>query len=161
FVPRWGRPKRATKGGMCRLAPSYSVSGLGSGTRAWPAPLRRAIAPQVESTGHTEHVLRPARGRNVDPVPGRWGLDWGEGPDRRPPAFARSIVVQDRADAAVPGEQRVAAVAEQVEVERLVGLPLVVALDLDGDRLGRLAGGEGQRAGPRDVVVVAGRGGAV
>src|SRR4051812_46563803 len=67
-----------------------------------------------------------------------------------------SIVVQDRADAAAPGEQRVAAEPEQVEVERLIGLPLAVTLDFDGDRLRRLAGGEGQRAGLGDVVVVAG-----
>src|SRR3954471_13813368 len=45
-----------------------------------------------------------------------------------------SVVVQDRADATGLGEQRVAAVAEQVEVEGLVRLPLVVALDLDRDR---------------------------
>ena len=50
-----------------------------------------------------------------------------------------SIVVQDRAEAAVLGEERIAAVAEQVEVERLVGL-LAVALDFDGDGLRCLAG---------------------
>src|SRR5207253_10235446 len=54
----------------------------------------------------------------------------------------RSIVVQDRADAAVLGEQRVAAVAEQVQIEGLVGLLRVVTLDFDRDRLRRLAGGE-------------------
>ena len=64
----------------------------------------------------------------------------------------RSIVVQDRAQAAVLCEQRVAAEPKQVEVERLVGLLLAVALDLDGDGLRRLAGGEGQRAGLGDVV---------
>ena len=64
---------------------------------------------------------------------------------------ATSVVVQDRADTAVLGEQRVAAVAEQVEVERLVSLLLAVVLDFDGDGLGRLAGGEGQRAGPGDT----------
>src|SRR5262249_23038778 len=37
---------------------------------------------------------------------------------------------------------------EQVQVERLVGLLGVVALDSDGDGLRRLAWGEGQRAGP-------------
>src|SRR5262249_23256908 len=63
-----------------------------------------------------------------------------------------SIVVQDRAEAAVLGEDRIAAVAEQVEVERLVGLLLSVALDFDGDGLGRLAGVEGQRAGPGDFL---------
>jgi hypothetical protein len=54
-----------------------------------------------------------------------------------PGAFycASSIIVQNRANAAALGEQRVAAVAEQVEVERLVGLLLAVALDLDGDGL--------------------------
>ena len=43
------------------------------------------------------------------------------------------IVVQDRAEAAVLGEQRVAAAIEQVQVERLVGLLLAVALDCDVD----------------------------
>jgi hypothetical protein len=52
----------------------------------------------------------------------------------------RSIVIQDRADATILAEQRIAAVAEQVQVERLVGLLLVVALDFDRDRLRRLAG---------------------
>jgi hypothetical protein len=56
---------------------------------------------------------------------------------------ARPIVVQDRADAPALGEQRVAAVAEQVEVERLIGRLLVVALELDGDGLRRLAGWAG------------------
>src|SRR5262245_25198798 len=73
----------------------------------------------------------------------------------------RSIIIQDRAEAAVLGEQRVAAEAEQVEVERLIGLFLAVAVDDNRDRLGRLAGGEGQRAGFGDVVLVAGLGGAV
>src|SRR5262245_6224149 len=75
---------------------------------------------------------------------------------RTPPAAsrARSVVVQDRADPARVGEQRVTTVAEQVEVEVLVSLRLVVAFDLDRDGLGGLAGGEGQRAGPGDVVVV-------
>src|SRR5262249_30502135 len=43
--------------------------------------------------------------------------------------FGRSIIVQNRAGAATLGEHRVAAVAEQVEVERLVCL-----LSLDGQR---------------------------
>src|SRR5438445_10363554 len=72
----------------------------------------------------------------------------------------RSVVVEDRAEAAILGEQRIAAVAEQVQVERLVGLLLVVAVDDNRDRL-LLAGGEGQRAGLGDVVAVARRGGAV
>src|SRR5690348_8591714 len=83
---------------------------------------------------------------------------------RNPRAFGRcgiSIVVEDRADPARVGEQRVAAEPEQVEVEVLVGLLLAVALDLDGDGPGRLAGGEGQRAGPGDVVAIGRRGGAV
>jgi hypothetical protein len=63
----------------------------------------------------------------------------------------RSIVVQDRAEAAVLGGQCIAAVAEQVQVERLVGLLLAVALDFDGDGLRRLAGGEGQRADRGEV----------
>src|SRR5688572_504234 len=69
-----------------------------------------------------------------------------------------SIVVDDRADATVLGEQRIAAESIQVQVERLVGLLLAIPLDFDRDRLRRLAGGEGQRAGPGDVVVVSRRG---
>jgi hypothetical protein len=53
-----------------------------------------------------------------------------------------SIVVQDRAEAALLGEQRMAAEAEQVEGERLVDLLLAVALAFDGDRPGRLAGAQ-------------------
>src|SRR3990170_993074 len=44
---------------------------------------------------------------------------------------SRLIVVQNRAEAAVLGEQRIAAVAEEVQVERLVGLLLTVAFDFD------------------------------
>src|SRR5580765_2885595 len=72
-----------------------------------------------------------------------------------------SIVVEDRAEAAVPGEQRIAAEPEQIQVERLVGLLLAVAVDHDGDGLRRLAGGKGERAGPGNVVAVAGLGSAV
>ena len=63
------------------------------------------------------------------------------------------IVVQNRAGAGVLGEQRVAAEAEQIEVKRLVGLLLVIALDFDRDGLRRLAGGESQRAGLGDLVL--------
>src|SRR5262245_41487993 len=66
-----------------------------------------------------------------------------------------SIVIQDRADAAVLGEQRIAAEAEQVEVEGLAGFFLAVALNLDDDGLDRFSRGEGQCAGLGDVVVVA------
>jgi hypothetical protein len=52
-----------------------------------------------------------------------------------------SIVIQNRTDAAILGEQGVGAEIEQVEVKGLVGLILAVALDRDGDRLRRLAGG--------------------
>src|SRR5262245_11474528 len=84
----------------------------GSGTRL-ACPIEACDRSQVESTGCTEHMLRPAWGRNVDPVPGRWWLAWGYGPHRRLSAFARSVVVQDRAEAAVPGEQRIVAEPEQ------------------------------------------------
>src|SRR5262249_42390215 len=50
---------------------------------------------------------------------------------RTPPAtflITRSVVVQDRAEAAVLCGQRLAAQVEQVQIERLVGLTLVVAL---------------------------------
>src|SRR3954464_14482510 len=82
-------------------------------------------------------------------------------PHRLRSASARSVIVQDRADPARVGEQRVAAVAEQLQEEVLVRLLLAVALDLDGYGLGRLAGEEGQRAGLGDVVAVARGGGAV
>src|SRR5262249_37136827 len=68
--------------------------------------------------------------------------------------WRRSIVIPDRAHATAPGEQRIAAVAEQIDAERLVRLPLAIAVDRDRDRLGRLAGGKGQRPGLCDVVVV-------
>src|SRR5262245_16223041 len=80
----------------------------------------------------------------------------GDGPPRAVSRLATSSGVQDRVEASVPGEQRVAAEPEQVEVERLLGLLLAVAVDDDRDRLGRLAGGEGQRASLGDVTVVAG-----
>src|SRR5262249_46245537 len=101
-----------------------------------------------------------ARRPSAGAVPGRWGACLAV---RAPPAASRSrsIVVEDRAEAAILREPRIAAVAEQVQVERLVGLLLAVAVDDDGDRLFRLAGGEGQRAGLGDVVVVTVRGGAV
>src|SRR5262249_8014988 len=119
------------------------------------------IASLLWSAGHWRDIVPSAqteRRGGAGPVGGLLG---GKDPTGRFSAFARSIVVQDRADAATLGEQRVAAAAEQIHIERLVALLLAVALDFDGDGLGRLAGGEGQRAGTGDVVVVAGRRGAV
>ena len=55
-----------------------------------------------------------------------------------------SVIVEDRAEAAILGEQgivRQGPIAEQVQVERLVGLLFAVALDFDGDGLARLARG--------------------
>src|SRR5262245_61364783 len=103
-----------------------------------------ASAPWANNTSY--NWAKPARFATA-------GLAQWCGPQR---LLCRSqiIVIQDRAEPARVGEQRVAAVAEQIEVERLVGLLLAVALDLDG--LGRLAGGEGQRAGLGDVVTFAG-----
>src|SRR3954466_2265962 len=51
---------------------------------------------------------------------------------------ARSIIVQNRPEAATLGEQRIAAVAEQVQVERLVALHFAVSRDFDNDGLCRL-----------------------
>src|SRR5439155_16320831 len=68
--------------------------------------------------------------------------------------YGRLIVVQDRAGAAILGEQRIAAVAGQVQVERLIGLSLGVAIADDRDGFRRLAGIEGQRAGLGDIVTV-------
>src|SRR5262245_22187138 len=72
-----------------------------------------------------------------------------------------SVVVEDGSGAAALREQGVAAVAEEVEEEVFVGLPLAIALDLDRDRLGRLSGRERQRAGLADVVLIAAPRGAV
>src|SRR5262245_30279864 len=94
--------------------------------------------------------------RRADRAPGGAGpvrgLPGGSGPTGRLSRTARSVVGQDRADAAALGEERIAAVAEQVEVEVLVGLLLAVPLHLDRDRLRRLAWGEGQCAGPGEIV---------
>src|SRR5262249_36123701 len=102
--------------------------------------------------------------RRADRAPGRCRAGGGLLGGKDPPAtrsVGRSIVVQDRAYAAVLGEQGIAAQAEQIQVEGLVSLSLGVTLDLDRDGLTRLARRESQRAGPGDVVGVAGRGGAV
>src|SRR5215831_16327147 len=58
-------------------------------------------------------------------------------------------------------QERVAAVAEQVDEERLVGLLLAVTVYHDRDGFRGLAGGERQRAGLGGIVVVAALGGAV
>src|SRR5262249_7715920 len=73
----------------------------------------------------------------------------------------RSVIVADRPDATILGEQRIAAVVEQVQVEVLVGLLLVIAVDDDGDGLRRFTGVEGHGAGLGDIVAVAGLGGPV
>src|ERR1041384_637302 len=87
--------------------------------------------------------MRTHRSRRADRAPGRCraggGLLGGKDSTGRFQR-TRSVVVQDGADAAVLGEQRIAAEPEQVEVERLVRLVLAVALDFDGDRHRRLAG---------------------
>jgi hypothetical protein len=70
----------------------------------------------------------------------------------------RSVIIQDRPNAAPLVEQRVAAVAEEVQVVELVGFPVAVAVDLDRDRLARLARQEGQRAAGRQVVPAGNRG---
>ena len=75
-------------------------------------------------------------------------------------SFRSIVVVQDRAHAAGSREQRVAAAVEQLQVERLVRLPLLVALYLNRDRFRGLAGSEGDCAG-RGRVVTARRRGAV
>src|SRR5262245_26182262 len=104
-----------------------------------------------------EKTSLPARRPGAGAVPGRWGACLAV---RTPTAtsHARSVVVEDRAGATILGEQRVAAAAEQVQVEVLVGLLFAVAVDGDRDRLRRLTGEEGQRAGFGDVVVVGRRG---
>ena len=80
---------------------------------------------------------------------------------RGTPLFHGSIVVQNRPRPPAVEEHGVRRQVAQIDEELLVGLLLAVALDFDGDGLRRLAGGEGQRAGLGDVVVVARLGGAV
>src|SRR5262249_2658605 len=74
---------------------------------------------------------------------------------------ANLVVVPNRADASTLREQRIAAIAEQVEVECLVGLSLAIAFDFNRNGLCRLAGVESHRPGLSDVVVVARLRGAV
>src|SRR5436309_1805320 len=88
------------------------------------------------------------------------GLLGGKDPAGRFSASERSVIIQNRAEAAVLGEQRIAAVAEQVDVEGLVRSRQAIAVDRYGDGLAGLAGGEGQRAS-RGPVVAAGGGAAV
>src|SRR5688500_1869013 len=54
----------------------------------------------------------------------------------------RLVVIEDRSGSPGEADERVAAGAEQVDVEALVRLPLLVSLDGDRDRLDRLAWGE-------------------
>src|SRR5262245_14608662 len=62
FVPRCGRPERATTAG--RVSVRQERFGLcpRSDERAWPE-VRRARASRVEPTEYTEHVLQGALGR--------------------------------------------------------------------------------------------------
>src|SRR5262249_42744231 len=64
-----------------------------------------------------------------------------------------SVVVQDRTEATILGEQRIAAVIEQLQVERLVSLLLAIALHFYRDGPRRLAGEKGQRTGLGDVIL--------
>src|SRR5262245_30107249 len=66
--------------------------------------------------------------------------------------LATSIVVEDGAEAALLGEQGIAAEIGLVEIERLIGLLLAVARGINRDRLRRLSGFGGQRAGLGDLV---------
>src|SRR5262249_10140380 len=129
-----------------------------AGPPTWNRSERSApgqVEPMPGRSGRCTRLTPPLPTR-PDPIP------WvNPTPDRAaggnlqvPFSAGPSVVVQDRAEGAVLGEQRVAAEPEQVEVERLVGLLLAVTLDFDRDGLGRLAGGERQRAGLGDVVVV-------
>ena len=170
--PAGGRPRPGPWAGRrCGPASTARPRRPGRPAACWPgrcspAATRRAAAAGPRScrsgcSGTRRRSGPPAKRSEVassSALHRRHGDDSGH---ETPPDTGRSIVVEDRADAAVLGEQRVAAVAEQVQVERLVGLLLAVALDLDRDGLRRLAGGEGQRAGLGDVVAVARRGGAV
>jgi len=60
--------------------------------------------------------------------------------------FRISIIAQDGADTAALGNERVAAVAEHVEVEVFVRFLLAVAFDFDRDGLGGLTGGKGEHS---------------
>src|SRR5262249_59051746 len=83
-VARGGGVDRSAlqKGGMWGSARNHSASGLVL-IRAWPA-LRRVIAPQAESTGYTENMLRPHAGQRAYRLPGRRGLACRQGPHRPP-----------------------------------------------------------------------------
>src|SRR5262249_50373999 len=71
----------------------------------------------------------------------------GKDPTGRFRSVARSVVVQDRAEAERLDEAvEDAVVAEELDEKSLVRLPRAVAGHLDGVGLARLAGSEGQRA---------------
>src|SRR4029077_10052638 len=117
----------------------------GRATRRPTRPIREGgTAPAVVThTLSDMAIFLPERGVRAkrdpkspwraDRAPG--GLLGGKDPAGRLLQIAPSVVGQHRSDAALLGEQRVAAVAEKVHVEELVDLPLAVALDGDGDRL--------------------------
>src|SRR5947208_112390 len=98
--------------------------------RSHPCPYLRRYVPHNCRTG-----ARKVTPKDLMVLRGRCSSLQGAEPHRHS-RQSRSIVVQDRADTAILGEQRIAAVAEQVQVERLVGLLLAVAVDGNRDRLG-------------------------
>src|SRR3954453_20496565 len=111
---------------------------LVSATRR-PAEDGRARAGGCVSHGATPALMLIAHRRGH---PLRLTVHFSKSSPAHPAAPAgRSIVVQYRAEASIPAEQRVAAVAEQVEVEGLGRLSLAVALDGDRGRPVRLAPG--------------------
>src|SRR5262245_4763584 len=81
----------------------------------WPSPVNASPAHPARSETRGELDARPCARRKAPSA--AWRVS--------------SIVVQDRAEAAILLEQRIAAEPEQVEVERLVGLLLAVAPDFD------------------------------
>src|SRR5262249_40643250 len=150
------KPKSSARGGPTRRSTDRSA-------RRPMCPQRRTLRRKPASVNQT--------GAGYGPIASLLHLDRGQvarvaakhtqstppldRPRHRRAANGRepSVVVEDRADAAQLGEQRVAAVAELVQAERLVGLPLAVAPDSDGDGLARLIqGDDGQRAGCGGVV---------
>src|SRR5262245_60488812 len=67
-------------------------------------------------------------------------------------AAMRAVVVKYGAPTDAVGNHRVRARVGQLDIERFVGFLLLVALDLDGERLGGLPGSERQSPGRGHVV---------
>src|SRR5262249_25689178 len=129
----------------CSLRSARGTPSVAEGFRIFDRPTkaygRSSARPRAKPGNSATRCRRPVAGSTSTscPVPDSsshsageaLGVHWSPGftggtattADVRLLLYQRSIVVEDRAEAALLGEPRVTTVAEQVEVEGLVGLP--------------------------------------